>query len=138
MLHEGHIFRDYSFFSKLRKHFYFVKLLSVFIEIIGVCHLVLLIGTLICTLFILFVLQGQLTTLESNTADSQEMLEAITETLSPLRFIGAVGNICFGLTIVIVIRGYFEITWLKAFCSVVIPYVTYWLLSKALQSVFSF
>jgi len=31
VLHEGHIFRDYSFFSKLRKHFYFVKLLSVFI-----------------------------------------------------------------------------------------------------------
>ena len=31
MLREGHIFRDYSFFSKLRKHLYFVKLLSVFI-----------------------------------------------------------------------------------------------------------
>lgn len=109
-----------------------------FFEIVGVCHLVLLVGTLICSLFILFVLPGHLTTLESNIADSQEMLDAITETLSPLRLIGAVGNICFGLIIVIVIFGFFEITWLKAFGSVVIPYVIYWLLSKAVQSVFSF
>ena len=107
-----------------------------FFEIVGICHLVLLVGTLICSLFILFVLAGDLTTLESNIADPQEMLEAITETLSPLKLIGAVGNICFGLIIVIVIRGFFQITWIKAFCSVVIPYVIYWLLSKALHAVF--
>ncbi|MYC78735.1 hypothetical protein F4X10_23455 [Candidatus Poribacteria bacterium] len=109
-----------------------------FFEIVGICHLILLAGTLICSLFILFVLPSPIGTLEYNIRDSQEMVDAITETLSPLRLIGAVGNICFGLIIVIVIRGFFEITWLKAFCSVVIPYVIYWLLSKALQSVFLF
>ena len=109
-----------------------------FFEIVGTCHLVLLLGTLACSFFIVFGLPIDHTTFEPNTADSQELLSAITEALAPLKFIGAVGNICFGLTLVLVVQPFFQIRWLKAFCSVGIPYAIYWILSKALQSVFSF
>ncbi len=109
-----------------------------FFELVGICHLVLLVGTLGCSFFIIFGLPADFTMVESNATDSQEMLDTITEALSPLRLIGAVGNICFGFIIVIVIRGFFEITWLKAFCSVAIPYIIYWLMSKGLKAVFSF
>ena len=107
-----------------------------FFEIAGICHLVLLVGTLVCSLFIIFVLPDEFKSLEADAANAQELLEAITEVLSPLNFIGAVGNICFGLLLVVVVRVFFEIKWLKAFSSIGIPYALYWVLSKALQSVF--
>ena len=109
-----------------------------FFEIVGICHFVLLIGTLICSIFILTGLLDNFTTLESDATDSQTVLEAIQVALSPLKFIGVVGRICFAFILVLVVRAFFQIRWLKAFCSVGIPYSIYWLLSKALQSVFQF
>lgn len=110
----------------------------VFFELVGICHLALLVGTLFCSFFILFGLPGDLTMLETKAADSQALLEAITGTLLPLKFIGVVGDICFALVLVLVIQAFFQIKWIKAFCSVSIPYAIYWTLSKVLQSVFQF
>jgi len=109
-----------------------------FFEIVGICHLVLLVGTLVCSFFILFGLPANLTMLESNSADAQETLERITTALSPLKLIGAAGRVCFSLILVLVVQTFFQISWLKAFCSVGIPYAIYWMLSKALQSIFQF
>ena len=109
-----------------------------FFELVGICHLVLLVGTLGCSFFIIFGLPADFTMVESNTIDSREMLDTITETLSPLRLIGAIGNLCFALILLPVIQAFFQIRWLKAFCSVFIPYAIYWVLRKALQSVFQF
>ena len=80
-----------------------------FFEIVGICHLVLLVGTFICSFFILFGLPIDHTTFEPNTADSQEPLSAITEALAPLKFIGVVGNICFGITLVLIVQPFFQI-----------------------------
>ncbi len=108
-----------------------------FFEIVGICHFVLLIGTLICYLFMFFGLSDDLAMLE-NRSDAQEQSEVINEVLSPLKFIGTISNICFGLVLVVVIQVLFYIKWLRAFCGVGIPYTVYWLLSRALQSVFQF
>jgi len=109
-----------------------------FFEIVGICHIMLLIATLVCTFFILMSLPDEFTMLESNAVDSQALLEAITEALLPLKFIGAAGRICFALVLVLVVRAFFQIRWFKAFCSVGIPYAIYWVLSKVLQSIFQF
>lgn len=108
-----------------------------FFEIVGICHLVLLVGTLICSLFIIFVLPDEFKSLEAEIENTQELLEAIKDALSPLSFISAVGNICFGTLLVVVVRFFFEINWFKSFSSIDIPYGVYWIVSQALQSVFS-
>ena len=107
-----------------------------FFEIVGICHLLLLVGTLVSSLFIIFVLPDELKSLKADTVNPRELLEAITAVLSPLKFIGTVSNICFGLLLVAVVRVFFEIKWLKAFYSVGIPYAIYWSLLKAARSVF--
>lgn len=109
-----------------------------FFEIIGICHLILLVTTLICSIFILTNWPENPTVLESNTTSLKENLEAITETLAPLKFINVIGRICFALILVPVVQFFFQITWLKAFYSVSIPYVVYWILSRSLQSVLFF
>ena len=108
-----------------------------FFEIVGICHLVLLVGTLVCSLFIIFVLPDEFKSLEADTENAQELLEAIKGVLSPLNFISAVGNTCFGILLIVVVRFFYEINWLKAFYSVGIPYSIYWIMSKILQSIFS-
>lgn len=109
-----------------------------FFEIIGICHLVLLGTTLICSIFIITSLPENPRMLESGTMNSQETLETLTEVLAPLKLVNAVGRISFALILVPVVQFFFQIRWFKAFCSVSIPYTVYWMLSKALQSIIQF
>lgn len=109
-----------------------------FFEIVGICHLLLLVGTLTCSVVIISVLPDDLTRLEANAVDSQELLEAITERLSLLKLIGTIVNICFGLALTIVVWIFFEIKWFRALWSVCIPYTIYYALSRTLKSVFQF
>ena len=110
----------------------------IFFEIVGICHLLLLVGTLACSFFILFGLPADLKILQSNAADAQETLEKITAALSPLKLVGAVARVCFALVLVGVVRLFFQIRWFKAFLSISIPYTVYWTLIRVLQSAFQF
>ena len=107
-----------------------------FFEIVGICHLVLLIGTLICTLSILFVFGDDLSQLKVQRLDTEKKLEVIKEMLAPLERIITISNIGFGLLLVGVVERLFHVKWLKAFYSVAVPYFVYWLLKNALKSVF--
>lgn len=107
-----------------------------FFEIVGICHLVLLIGTLICTLSISFILGDDPSQLKIHELDTEKQLEVITEMLSPLKLISTISNIGFGLLLVGVVERLFHVKWLKAFYSVAVPYLIYWLLKNALKSVF--
>ena len=111
-----------------------------FFEIIGMCHLVLLVATLGRLMFILISLPSDLTTLEYNITSSQEPSETTTEVLAsvklPVQLIDIVGHICFALILVAVVQTFFEIRWVQAFCNTCISYAIYWALSKALWAVF--
>ena len=114
-----------------------------FFKIIGMCHLVLLVATLGHFIFILISLPPDLTTLEyNNTTSLQEPSEATIEALAsvklPVQLINIVGHICFALILVAVVQTFFEIRWVQAFCITCISYAIYWILSKALWSVFSY
>lgn len=109
-----------------------------FFEIVGICHLVLLITTLGCSCFILAGLPSDFRVLEIRDMDPQQFSGAIVEVLAPLKFIGTAGRICFALILVLVVHIFFQIRWIKAFCSVGIPYIIYWVLNRVLQSVFQF
>ena len=109
-----------------------------FFEIIGICHLVLLVTTLTCSIFILASLPENPRMPEANTMNSQETLEAITEILAPLKLVNVAGRTCFALILVPVVQFFFQIRWFKAFCSVSVPYAVYWMLSRTLQSAFQF
>ena len=113
-----------------------------FFKIIGMCHVVLLVATLGHFIFILTSLPSDLTTLEYNTTSSQEPSQANIEALAavklPLQLIDTVRHICFALILVAVVQTFFEIRWIQAFCSVCIFYAIYWILNKALWSVFSY
>ena len=77
-----------------------------------------------------------------NTTNSQEPSQANIEALAavklPLQLINTVGHICFALILVAVVQTFFEIRWIQAFCNVCIFYAIYWILNKALWSVFSY
>ena len=111
-----------------------------FIEIIGACHLVLLVATLGHFIFILISLPSDLTTLEYNTTSSQEPSEVITEVWAsvrlPVQLIHIAGHICFALILMVVVQTFFEINWVQAFCNLCISYAMCWTLNKALWSVF--
>ena len=107
-----------------------------FFEIVGICHLVLLIGTLICTLSISFILADDGSQLKVHGLDAEKQLEVIIEMLSPLKLITTISNIGFGLLLVGVVERLFHVKWLKAFYSVAVPYLAYWLLKNALKYVF--
>ena len=111
-----------------------------FFEIIGMCHLVLLVATLGHFMFILISLPPDLTTLEYNTTSSQEPSEAVTEALAsvqlPVQLINIIGHICFALILVAVVQTFFQIRWVQALCNTCISYAIYWALSKGLWSVF--
>lgn len=114
-----------------------------FFKIIGLCYLVLLVTTLGQFIFILISLppDPDLTTLEyNNTTSLQEPSEATLEALAslelPVQLINIVGHICFTLILVAVVQTFFQIRWVQAFCIICISYAIYWVLSKALGSVF--
>ena len=111
-----------------------------FFEIIGMCHLVLLVATLGHFMFILISLPPDLTTLEYNTTSSQEPSEAVTEALASVQLlvqlINIIGHICFALILVAVVQTFFQIRWVQALCNTCISYAIYWALSKGLWSVF--
>ena len=96
----------------------------------------LLIGTLIRTLSNSFILGNDLSQLKVHGLDTEKQLEVITEMLSPLKLITTTSNIGFGLLIVGVVERLFHVKWLKAFYSVAVPYLIYWLLKNALKYVF--
>lgn len=112
-----------------------------FFKIIGLCHLVLLVATLTHFIFILLSLPPDLVTLEyNNTTNSQESSEAITEALAslelPIQVINIAGYICFALILVPAVQTFFEIRWVQALCNVCLFYAIYWILNKALWSIF--
>lgn len=111
-----------------------------FFKIIGMCHLVLLVATLIHFILIVIGLPPDLRTLEHNTTNSQESLAAITEAFAPIELaiqvINIAGHICFALILVPVVQTFFQIRWVQAFCNVCISYAIYWILNKALWFVF--
>ena len=114
-----------------------------FFKIIGMCYLVLLVATLAHFILIFISLPPDLTTLEyNNTTNSQESSTAVTEALTslklPSQLIHIVGHICFVLILVPVVQTFFQIRWVQALCNVCISYAVYWILSKALLSVFSY
>ncbi|MCY3744034.1 MAG: hypothetical protein OXH00_23730 [Candidatus Poribacteria bacterium] len=113
-----------------------------FFKVIGLCYLVLLVATLSHFIFILISLPPDLTTLEyNNTISSPESSEAITEALAslelPVQVINIAGHICFALILVAVVQTFFEIRWVQALCNVCLFYAIYWILNKALWSIFS-
>lgn len=125
-----------------------------FFKVIGLCHLVLLVATLTYFIFILISLPPDLTTLElttlprdlttleyNNTTNPQESSDAIIEALAslelPIQVINIVGHICFALILVAVVQTFFEIRWVQALCNVCLFYAIYWILNKALWSIFS-
>ncbi|MDE0015833.1 MAG: hypothetical protein OXU51_06580 [Candidatus Poribacteria bacterium] len=124
-----------------------------FFKIIGLCYLVLLVATLSHSIVILIglppnptrleltTLPRDLTTLEyNNTTDSQARSEAITEALAsfelPVQLINIAGQICFALTLVVVVQTFFEIRWLQAFFITGISYAIYWILNQAFWFIF--
>ncbi len=112
-----------------------------FLKIIGLCHLVLLVATLSHFIFILISLPPDLTTLEyNNTTSSPESSEATLEALAsielPVQLINIAGHICFALILVAVVQTFFQIRWVQAFCNVCLFYAIYWILNKALWSIF--
>lgn len=124
-----------------------------FFKTIGMCHLVLLVATLSHFIFVLISLPPDPTTLElttlprdlttleyNNTTNPQESSEAITEALAslelPIQVINIVGHICFALILVAVVQTFFEIRWVQALCNVCLFYAIYWILNKALWSIF--
>ncbi|MYB00405.1 hypothetical protein F4X90_12110 [Candidatus Poribacteria bacterium] len=112
-----------------------------FFKIIGLCHLVLLVATLSYFIFILISLPPDPMLLEDNATSSQESSEAITEALAslelPIQVINIAGYICFALILVAVVQTFFEIRWVQALCNVCLFYAIYWILNKALWSIFS-
>lgn len=125
-----------------------------FFKVIGLCYLVLLVATLSHFIFILISLPPDLTTLElttlppdlttleyNNTTNSQESSDAIIEALAslelPIQVINIAGHICFALILVAVVQTFFEIRWVQALCTVCLFYAIYWILNKALWSIFS-
>lgn len=109
-----------------------------FFEIVGICHLILLITTLSCSIFILFNSPENPQILEFKVPNVQETTTVITDMLNPLKRIQIMGRICFGFILILVVQAFFQIRWFKAVMSVGIPYTIYWMLSSALQSVFQF
>ena len=112
-----------------------------FFKVIGLCHLVLLVATLVHSIFILISVSPDLTTLEyNNTTSSQESSEAITAVLAslelPIQVIDIAGHICFVLILVPVVQTFFQIRWVQALCNVCISYAIYWILNKALWYIF--
>ena len=107
-----------------------------FFKIIGMCHLILLVATLIHFILIVIGLPPDLRTLEYNTTNSQESLAVITETFAPIeltvQLINIAGHTCFALILVSVVQTFFQIRWVQAFCNVCISYAIYWTLNKAL------
>ena len=111
-----------------------------FFKTIGICHLVLLVATLIHFILIVIGLPPDLRTLEYSTTNSQESLAAITEAFAPIelavQLINIAGHICFALILVPVVQIFFQIRWVQAFCNVCLSYAIYWILNKALWFVF--
>ena len=111
-----------------------------FFKVIGLCYLVLLVATLSHFIFILISLPPDLTLLEDNATSSQESSDAITEALVslelPIQVIHIAGYICFALILVPVVQTFFEIRWGQALCNVCLFYAIYWILNKALWSIF--
>lgn len=112
-----------------------------FFKVIGLCYLVLLVATLTHFIFILISLPPDLVTLEyNNTTNSQESSEAIIEALAslelPIQVINIAGYICFALILVPAVQTFFEIRWVQALCNVCLFYAIYWILNKALWSIF--
>ena len=100
-----------------------------FFKIIGLCHLVPLVATLGQSIFILISLPPDLTT-------SEATIEALASVELPVQLINIVGHICFALILVAAVQTFFEIRWIQAFCTTCISYALYWVLNKALWSIF--
>ncbi len=109
-----------------------------FFKVIGLCHLVLLVATLVHCIFILTSLPPNLTTLFSNTQEPSEAIsQALASVETPIQVINIAGHICFALILVVVVQTFFEIRWVQALCNVCIFYAIYWILNKALWYIFS-
>ena len=113
-----------------------------FFKVIGLCYLVLLVAALGHFIFIFISLPPDLTTLKYNTTSSQELSDAITKAVAPIKLsiqlINIAGHICFGVILVAVVQAFFKIRWVQALCTVCISYAVYWLLKEALWYIFSY
>ncbi len=101
-----------------------------FFKIIGLCHLILLVASLGQFIFILIGLPPDL------QEPSEVTLEALASVELPVQRINIAGYICFGIILISVVQTFFQIRSGQALFITCISYAIYWILSKAVGSVF--
>ena len=101
-----------------------------FFKVIGLCHLVLLVATLSHFIFTLISLPPDL-------KPSETTLEALASVEPIVQRINIAGHICFGVILIEVVQTFFEIRSGQALFITTISYAIYWILNKALWSIFS-
>ena len=98
-----------------------------FFKIIGLCYLVLLVASLGQFVFILIGLPP----------DLQEPSEATLKALASVELaINITGQICFAVILIAIVQTFFQIRSGQALFITCISYAIYWILSKAVGSVF--